>query len=218
MKLVQPWTVGPMALVATAVIRWWMGTLRFHYIAQDPAADPRHAPVRGIYLFWHETMLFPAYTHGHHDFAVLISRHRDGELIARILHMLGFSTVRGSTKRQGMSAIRGMMRRGKACHLAITPDGPLGPRRVVQQGAIYLASRTGMPIWPTGFAYRSCWRAKSWDRMQIPKPGTAGVCVVGPAIHLPDDLTMDQIEIERQRVQKEMDRVQAMAEDKARRR
>jgi hypothetical protein len=215
MKLVQPWTVGPIALLASGVIRWWLGSTRFHYVVDDPAADPRHAPVRGIYLFWHETMLFPAYTHGRHGFAVLVSRHRDGELIARILKMLGFSVVRGSTTRQGLSALRGLMRSGKGCHLAITPDGPQGPRRIVQQGAIYLASRTGMPIWPTGFAFRHCWRVGSWDRMALPKPGTAGVCVVGTPIYLPADLSMEQIEVERQRVQGAMDGVQARAEAQA---
>jgi lysophospholipid acyltransferase (LPLAT)-like uncharacterized protein len=215
MKLVQPWTIGPLALLASTTIRWWVGASRFIYLAEDPAADPRIAPVRGIYLFWHENMLFPAYTHGRHGFSVLVSRHRDGQLIARILRMLGFGIVSGSTNRKGMSALRELMRSGKASHLAITPDGPQGPRRVVQEGAVYLASRTGMPIWPVGFAFRDCWRAGSWDRMVLPKPGTVGVCVAAPAIHLPPDLTMEQIEQECKRVQAEMDRVQARAEGRA---
>jgi lysophospholipid acyltransferase (LPLAT)-like uncharacterized protein len=126
--------------------------------------------------------------------------------------MLGFSTVRGSTTRKGFSALRGLMRQGKLTHLAITPDGPKGPRRVVQQGGIYLASRTGMPILPTGLAFRSCWRAKSWDRLAVPKPGTMGVCIIGKPIMIPPDISMEEIESYRQKLQIEMDKIQARAE------
>ncbi len=212
MKLVQPWTVGPGALILSAFIRFWMGTSQFYFTFDEPDADPRGAPHRGIYIFWHEMLLFPAYTHRRHGFAVLISQHVDGELIARILHMLGFATVRGSTNRQGLSAIRGMMRSGKSYHLAITPDGPRGPRRVVQPGAIYLASKTGMPICPIGLAFRDQWRAGSWDRMALPKPATTGVCISGGRIFVPPDLTAEQIDEYRQRVQTALDGVQVRAE------
>jgi lysophospholipid acyltransferase (LPLAT)-like uncharacterized protein len=218
MKLVRPWTLGPFALFLSTFVRWTMclGNYRYHF--DDSAADPRRSVSRGIYLFWHEMMLFPAYAahaHGRRDFVVLVSRNIDGELIARILKMLGFSCVRGSTSRAGLSALRSLMRKGKINHLAITPDGPRGPRRVVQSGAIYLASRTAMPIYPSGFAFRFCWRAGSWDRMAIPIPCTYGYGVIGKPIFIPPDIPADQIEHHRELVQQAMDQVQARAEHQA---
>src|SRR4051812_3386218 len=150
MKLVQPWTIPPFAFVLSAGIRLWISSARLKWSFEDPAGDPHYNGSRGIYLFWHEMLLFPAASRGLAATAVLVSRHRDGELIARILGRLGFSVVRGSSNRRGLSALRGLIRQGEISHLAITPDGPLGPRRVVQPGALFVASRTGMPIYPTG--------------------------------------------------------------------
>ena len=212
MKLRRLWQIGLAALVLSGVIRAWLNTSQFDYICDDPPGDPRIRPVGGIYLFWHETMLFPAANFGGLGFAVLVSKHRDGELIARILKMLRISSVRGSTTRQSLSALRGMMREVHSSLLAITPDGPKGPRRVVQQGAIYLASKTGMPIYPAGFAFRDRWRVGSWDRMMIPKPFTRGVGIMSKGILIPPELSDAEIEEHRQRVQLAMDRVQARAE------
>jgi len=215
MKLVQPWTIGPLSLLLSTVIRCWLCTLRFRYFFDDASVDPRTCAARGIYIFWHEGMLFPAYSHARKGFSILISQHRDGELIARILKMIGFNSVRGSTTRNGLSALRGLMREGKVSHLAITPDGPQGPRRMVQPGAVYLASRTGMPIIPAGFAFKKCWRAGSWDRMALPKPWTSAAGVAGKPIFVPPDLSPEQIEEHRLIVQAAMDDVQRRAEQAA---
>jgi lysophospholipid acyltransferase (LPLAT)-like uncharacterized protein len=138
-------------------------------------------------------------------------------LIARIVQRLGFSVVRGSTTRQSLTAVRSLVRQGNLTNLAITPDGPLGPRRVLQPGAVYVASRTGLPIFPTGFAFRECWRAGSWDRMAIPKLLTSGVGVVGRPMIVEPDLSPEQIEEQRVVLQAEMDRVQERAETEAQR-
>ena len=120
MKLVRPWTTGPLALLLSTMLRTWMRTLQFQYVWDDPSVNPARMKARGIYVFWHEMMILPAYTYGRRNVAVLVSQHRDGELIARVLKMLGFDVVRGSTSRQGLSGLRGMMRQGKSRHLAIT--------------------------------------------------------------------------------------------------
>jgi lysophospholipid acyltransferase (LPLAT)-like uncharacterized protein len=213
MKLRRPWQIGLAALVLSGIIRAWLNTSQYDYICDDPPGDPRIRPGGGIYLFWHETLLFPAANFGRLGFAVMVSKHRDGELIARILKMLGISSVRGSTTRQSLSALRGMMREVHSSLLAITPDGPKGPRRVLQQGAIYLASKTGLPIYPAGFAFRDCWRVGSWDRMMIPKPFTRGVGIMSKGIFIPPDLSDDELEEHRKLVQSAMDRVQARAEE-----
>ncbi len=212
MKVVRPWTVGPLALLLSTTIRCWMGAGRYRFFYDEPQSDPARAPQKLIILFWHEMLLFPAYSFRHRNMATLVSQHIDGELIARVLKMLGIGAVRGSTTRAGMTALRGLMRQVQLTHVGITPDGPRGPRRVVQKGAIFVASRTGLPILPAGFAFRRCWRAGSWDRMAVPRPGTMGFCVAGKAIHIPPDIVDGQIESHRLLVQQAMDQVQARAE------
>ena len=199
------------ALGLSFIVRAWVSSITFRALYDDPAGDPRRAG-KGIYLFWHETLLV-ATRHARSGFAALISQHADGELIAQVLQMLGGEAVRGSTKRAGMTALREMMRAGRVRHIGITPDGPRGPRRVVQQGAIYVASKAGMPLIPVGFAVRDCWRHRSWDRMAIPKPGTMGVELLGRPIEVPPGLDRDGIEGYRVRVQAAMDDVQRRAEE-----
>jgi lysophospholipid acyltransferase (LPLAT)-like uncharacterized protein len=213
MKLRNPLLIPTVAFLLSGIVRMWLGTVTFRFTWDDPLVQPRRMPTRAIFLFWHEMMTFPVYTHMHQGFAVLISHHADGELIAEVVRMFRGRTIRGSTGKGGAAALRGMMRRGKASHVAITPDGPRGPRRVVQPGAIYLASRTGMPIIPVGLAYRRCWRLRrSWDRMAFPHPGTTAQAVTGTPIRIPPDLDRDAIESTRARVQAAMDDVQRRAE------
>ena len=212
MKLRNPLLIRAVSLLVSWCLRIWLGTLSYRFVWDDRAAMPQRMARRGVYLFWHEMMLFPAHTHARSRIAVLVSDHADGELIAQIMQMLGGQVVRGSTNKRGLSALRGLMRKGKFSHLAITPDGPRGPRRVVQPGAIYLASRTGMPLIPVGLSYRRCWRHRSWDRMAFPYPGELGQAVIGTPIDVPPDLDRDALEEFRLKVQAALDGVQRRAE------
>ena len=126
-------------------------------------------------------MLFPAYYWSWPEMHILISDHRDGELITQVIRRLGFSVVRGSTTRGGTRALREMTLRIDQGHLCVTPDGPRGPRRSVHQGIAYLCSRTGLPIVGAGMAFQRPWRARSWDRFCVPRPFSPAACVVPPA-------------------------------------
>jgi len=214
MKLSHPIVIRLAALIVSAAIRGWLGTLDIRTILA-PRTNPMRQS-RRIYLVWHEMMLFPAYAYARLGFATLISRHRDGELIAQVLDFLGGTAIRGSTSRGrdrgGAGAVRQMMRPGKHAHLCITPDGPRGPRRVISIGAIYLASRSGLPLVPSGMAFDQPWRIGSWDRMALPKPYSRARVVTGAPIQIPSDLDMAALEPWRQQVQDAMDHVQARAE------
>jgi hypothetical protein len=87
-------------------------------------------------------------------------------------------------------------------HVAITPDGPRGPRRELAQGAVFLASRMGLPIVPMGLGYDRPWRLKSWDRFAVPRPFSRARGVVGPEIHIPADLDRAGIESHRLAVER----------------
>src|SRR5262249_13647021 len=96
--------------------------------------------------------------------------------------------------------------------LGFTPDGPRGPRRRVQPGLVYLASRTGLPIVPFRFAYGSAWRTRSWGRVALPKPWTDAICVMGAPIAAPENLDKDGLETYRLLVEEQMNDMTARAE------
>src|SRR5258706_2430900 len=151
-------------------IRLWLCTLRMHAEWPQADLDPRRKGTGRIYCLWHEDMFYQAYAFSGLGISVLISQSRDGELISQVVETLGFKTVRGSTNRGGMRAIREIIRGLDGSDVAITPDGPRGPRREFQAGAAYLASRAGMPLSLFGIAYERPWRLPSWDRLVLPRP------------------------------------------------
>ena len=106
-----------------------------------------------LIAFWHGRQLMLPLAYRGRELYILISEHRDGELIHRIARWFGFHAVRGSTTRGGTRALRQLARLGRSgVDLAITPDGPRGPRCVAQSGVVELAKLTGMPIVPLTFA------------------------------------------------------------------
>jgi lysophospholipid acyltransferase (LPLAT)-like uncharacterized protein len=200
---------------ATRTARALFRTLRFEYQPLGPSCEPAHVPdgERLIYCIWHENLLLPTVYFGRPDIAVLISQHRDGQLLGSLVQSLGMGMVCGSTTRGGIEALRKLIDDNASFrHLAVTPDGPRGPRRVVQQGLVYVASRTGMKVACVGVGYRRPWRLKSWDRFAIPKPFTRARCLTGEPIAVPPGLKATQLEPYRFLIQAEMDRLNPAAE------
>jgi lysophospholipid acyltransferase (LPLAT)-like uncharacterized protein len=214
MKIRHPLAVKMLGFAAACLVRVWIGLVRFRYRPIGPNFDPNRRGLMGRYLyaFWHENLLMPAYQYGRSDIHILVSTHADGELISEACRRLGFRLVRGSSTRGGVEAVRRMVRSGGTTHLAVTPDGPRGPRRKVQPGLVYLAARTGLPIVPVGFAFRRAWRMNSWDRFALPYPFSDAACVTGEPIHVPPDVRKEQLEMHRQCVEEAMHRADAAAE------
>jgi len=184
-------------------IRW--KTLGKPFSSEDPQ--------RYVHAFWHARMLMVPRISRHvwHGY-MLISSHRDGGFIADTMHLLDIETVRGSTTRGGARAMLSMLRavRDENRHLGITPDGPKGPREVVQKGTVQLAMKAGLPIVPVCYATKRHWRINSWDKFYIPKPFTRGVFVMGEAIVIAKG---DDIDAAITRVQQGMDAAQRQADD-----
>ena len=124
-----------------------------------------------IVIFWHGEIVPITWIHRGTGFAPLISRHSDGEVIARIVENLGYRTVRGSTSRGAVRALLETVQHvNDGITVAFTPDGPRGPRHVFTPGALIVAQRTGRPIIALGATASRAWRLKSWDRHVVPKP------------------------------------------------
>jgi len=201
-------------LAASIGIRAWMSTLEYRALFYDRSVDPTNGcDQTRIYIFWHEYILLPLYLRGHCDLAMLLSRHRDADILQRVAYHMGFDCVRGSTSRGSTAALLEMTRRGRHMHLTITPDGPRGPRRKLAMGPVYLASRLGIPLVPLGFGVDRPWRAKSWDRFVVPRPFSRTCNVMGPAVHIPSNLDREQLECTRQRVERLLADITLEAED-----
>lgn len=201
-------------LLAASAVRGWMSTLDYKGALYDPTIDPVDPRCRGqkIYIFWHENILAPLYLRGNCNLAMLLSRHADADILLETARHLGFEFVRGSTFGGGAAALRELARKGRHMNLAITPDGPRGPRRVLAQGPIYLSSKLGMPIVAMGFGYNRPWRLPTWDRFAIPRPYTSARGVVSPAVVIPPDLDREGVEHYRLQVERLLNRLTAEAE------
>jgi lysophospholipid acyltransferase (LPLAT)-like uncharacterized protein len=197
----------------TYFIRAGMSTLRYECAYADPSLDPaRSQGGPRLYLVWHEYLLAPLYLRPHTDLSILISKHRDADVLEAIAAASGFGCVRGSTGRGGVTALRELTERGKQQHLVITPDGPRGPRRQVAPGPIFLASRLGLPIVMIAVAYDHFWRLRSWDRFAVPKPFTTGRALLSGEHHIAPNLDRDDLETRRQEIEAEFNRLTDEAE------
>ena len=157
---------------------------------------------RPIMAFWHGRVLTATYYFRRRGIVVMISENFDGEWIARIIEQFGFRTSRGSTTRGGQRALLQLKRemdRGLPSGFAV--DGPRGPARQAQPGAIWLAKLTGNPVVPFHMEASRYWTLKSWDRTQIPKPFATVALAVGAPIEVPHEA--DEAVLEAKRVEVE---------------
>ena len=215
MKIQSPFLNKLGGLLSSAAVRRWMGTLDYKVAYYDRTVDPIFPECRGqkIYVFWHEYILFPLYLRGHCNLAMLLSRHRDAEILSHAAYHLGFGFVRGSTNRGGVGAIRELLATSRSMHLTITPDGPRGPRRRLAPGCVYLASKLGLPLIVMGYGYDRPWRVRrAWDQFAIPRPHSRARAVPSGEVFVPPNLDRQGLEHYRERIEQLLNLLTAEAE------
>lgn len=170
---------------------------------------PAALPPRCIFCFWHNRIAAIAilfrkfYPRGRGGVTVLTSPSRDGELLARVMGALGMGAVRGSSSRRGAVALRELRRVLEAGgDVAITPDGPRGPRYVLGPGVIHLAQATGVPIIPLHARFSRAWRLRTWDRFAVPLPFSHVHFSAGEPMEIP--FALSDLEFEQWRSKLEM--------------
>jgi lysophospholipid acyltransferase (LPLAT)-like uncharacterized protein len=179
-------------------------TWRLSWVGQETVEAARAKTGNGsvIYAFWHGRMLALCYSHRKQNIHIMVSEHRDGEMIAQTVQLLGFVPVRGSTTRGGLKALFRIAERATAGNdVAITPDGPKGPSCYVQPGVITLAQRTGMPIIPVANGASFKKNLSSWDRYLIPLPFSRVVIQLGSPIYVPKVISEEDLEQKRLQVE-----------------
>lgn len=158
-----------------------------------------------IVAFWHQRLLMMPFLPHRGKVGMLISQHRDGEFIARAVKLFGVDSVRGSTTRGGLSAVRGMIRFfRRGANLAITPDGPQGPKHIVQVGIVELARQTGAPILPVTYSASRCKVFGSWDNFILPLPFCRVAYIWGEPLFVPREIDRDGLEESRLLLQERM--------------
>jgi lysophospholipid acyltransferase (LPLAT)-like uncharacterized protein len=167
-----------------------------------------------IACFWHGRMLMMIYAWRWRERRqMLISRHRDGQLIADIIARFGVSTVMGSSSRGGTPAVRELLAILKAGEsIGITPDGPRGPRMRAQIGAVRLAQLSGAPLFPVTFGVRPRRMLSSWDRFIVVFPYARGVVIYGEPIEVPRDAGAEQLEGIRALLERRLNEITAEAD------
>lgn len=178
-------------------VNGWMKTLDYKTAYYDPNVDPAYendGKIR-LFIFWHEYISFFIYQRRNCRLSMLLSRHGDADVLERLAHSTGFGTVRGSTQRGGAAALLEMVRRGKEhSQLTMTPDGPRGPRRRMAPGAVYLASKLGIPIVAMGVGFDRPYRLPTWDRFALPRFGSRARVIMSGDINVPPQLSRAGIE------------------------
>lgn len=153
-----------------AALRVLAATWRYRIVGHDAVTSAR-AGTPVIFSLWHGQLLPLIWLHRNEGVAILVSEHRDGEIIARVATSLGYRLIRGSTTRGGERALLTLATQLKAgVDAAVTPDGPKGPARSYAPGALIAAQRSGALVVPVAAHANRAWHLSSWDSFMIPKP------------------------------------------------
>jgi lysophospholipid acyltransferase (LPLAT)-like uncharacterized protein len=165
------WRSRAMLLLGRGFLHALARTWRIRVVNGGHLLDLRKAGRPFIFALWHGQLLPLLWHHRGQGVLILISEHRDGEMVAQAAESLGYGLIRGSTTRGGDRALISLVRELKAGHeVAITPDGPRGPAETFAPGALVAAQRSDSFILPVAAAADRAWRLRSWDRFVIPKP------------------------------------------------
>ena len=199
-------TVGYRVIAALgATLRWRTEGLE-HF---DRISAAGHQP---IMTFWHGRILPAAYYFRRRGIVVVTSENFDGEWIGGIIRRFGYGTARGSSSHGGLKALLQVKREMQSGHPAgFTVDGPRGPARVAQPGAVWLAKATGHPVLPFHCEASQYWSVKSWDRTQIPKPFSTVSVVVGEPFHVDPDVDEQGLEAARQTLEDRLNALEGRA-------
>ncbi|MCB1091975.1 MAG: lysophospholipid acyltransferase family protein [Verrucomicrobiae bacterium] len=198
------------ARVIGRIASWMIGIfgLTYRFQVEDRAGIMKQRPDHPLlWAFWHNRIFSVPAIHrrflGDRSGAVLTSPSRDGAIIAATMRCFGVASVRGSSNKRGPAAMLEMVEWVEAgFDIAVTPDGPRGPRYRLAPGLVRLAQRTGAPVLPIRIDYESAWVFhRSWDRFRLPKPFSRVRLVFEPYQTIDPDADGDTFEAERLRIE-----------------
>ena len=201
----SPWKrlqVAVIAAIGYPVIALLGLTLRWKVEGLHHYDDIIRSCRQPVMAFWHGRILPATYFFRRRGIVVITSENFDGEWIARIIERFGYGTARGSTTRGARRATLQLVRAMRAGRpVGVTLDGPKGPARVAQPGAVWLAGATGNPLLPFHLEASRQWTVRSWDQTQIPKPFSVVSLVVGEPLEVAAGLDQAGLDAARDELQ-----------------
>lgn len=194
----SPWRQFKATAIATIgvpVIEALGSTYGWREAGREHLARVEAGGRKPILALWHGRILAATLYFRDRNVVAMTSENFDGEWVAQLMRRFGYHAARGSTSRGGSRALAQLRREMADGHpTAFTVDGPRGPARVAQPGAAWLASATGNPIVPFHVEAERFWTVKSWDRHQVPKPGSTLAIAIGTPIEVPPKASEEEIE------------------------
>ena len=190
-----------LALIGSTILKALFLTIRLRL--DDRCGISRNAfPEPCLLCFWHNRILgitlafYRRYPKSlRRGVTVLTSPSKDGEILSQFVGAFGMGSVRGSSSRRGSQALRELVRLIRdGGDIAITPDGPRGPRYSLGPGVILLAQTTGTPIVPMHASFSRCFRMKTWDGFIIPLPFSTISVTIDETITIPNHLSEEEFE------------------------
>jgi lysophospholipid acyltransferase (LPLAT)-like uncharacterized protein len=170
-----------------------------------------------IYVLWHGRLLPCAWNYRHLGLRTLISRNRDGDHITGMIQRWGFGVIRGSSSRGATGAQMGIVRAlREGASVALTPDGPRGPRQKMKLGPIRAAMATGVPIIPVSAGAAAGWYFGRWDRFLVPRPFTWVPVALGRPIWTGEPSSEEDVEEVAARVEMALNNLTEIVDDAAR--
>ena len=210
------------AKIAAATVRLIGRSLRHRFVLDDPDVVPQRMQTPALYVFWHDMLLLPLYTHGS-QIVPLISRSGEGAMLDEVIRSFGGRSIRGSTdhggrNRGGRTALREMLRLGTQRHIGIPIDGPVGhPRRITSRGVAWVASRGQIPVIPVGIATKVLHCFGHADRkLNLPMMFSRAWYVIGKPLRATANVRRAEARAFIEQLQAALDDCQARAESYAR--
>lgn len=221
MKIRSRWLTWVAAASVVGLAKLLFATCRKVYVSVHEQSRLDFVPTpndheRYVLCVWHDELLIPTFAAPRgvrKQTCCLVSQHQDGSYLANTMALLGYSTVRGSSRRGGANALRQLLDDTAGKHIVFTPDGPCGPRRQLKQGCVFVASQLGRSLLPGAFVVTRAWRPKGkWTDLLIPKPFSTVYVVMGEPIAIPADLSREQRDHYIALTQQAMDRLNEQAQ------
>jgi hypothetical protein len=204
MKKGEPFLINTILLLEKYVVKYLTLLLGKSLIFRE------HTPRPGtpcIYLFWHRNIIPLMYLYRNQQVIIIISQSRDGEIIAGPVELMGYKTVRGSSTRGGTEALYQLVKSAGNQSIAVTPDGPVGPREVMKKSVLFIAYHTKLPLIPMAVDIDREWLFPTWDLFRVPKPKGVVNISYGNPYYVKDK---DNLDKQLADLQFEMDRLQFM--------
>ena len=187
--------LGPwFAYWSIKILAW---TMRFEEIHPEIPRKFWEEGTPAIFAFWHGRLLMMPIVYKGKKSSILVSPHRDGQVVGKAIERFGFHAISGSTTRKGFSGFKKMVK-AHGSDIGIVPDGPRGPRHRVQIGVIELARLTGRRVIPLTFSASKRKIFNTWDQFLLPYPFSKGVFIWGEPIEV--DRRGDRARLEEKRI------------------